>query len=124
MWIQLRTRVKAATRMSIFNVYNTMDGWIRVPIEVRTQRELGKIYSFSFGKCFIVIYSPTYLNLLQIIIKDIEIEKVRCVFFKQLNWFRCVRIQGYHTWRPDFPTVDSSKPCIYLCHIVEFDTCK
>jgi len=50
-------------------------------IEVRTKREPGKIYSFSFRKCFIVIYTHKYVNLL-IIIKDIENEKVRCVFQK------------------------------------------
>jgi len=49
-------------------------------MNTRTKREPGKIYSFSFRKCFIVIYSDKYVNLLQIIIKDIENEKVRCVF--------------------------------------------
>jgi len=45
-------------------------------MNTRTKREPGKIYSFSFRKCFIVIYSHKYVNLLQIIIKDIENEKV------------------------------------------------
>ena len=49
-------------------------------LEVRTKREPDKIYSFSFRKCFIVIYSHKYVNLLQIIIKNIELEKVRCDF--------------------------------------------
>jgi len=48
--------------------------------ESRTKREPGNIYSFSFGKCFIVIYSHKYVNLLQIIIKDIENEKLSYVF--------------------------------------------
>jgi len=34
-----------------------------------------------------VIYSHKYVNLLQIIIKDIENEKVRCVFEKNWNEF-------------------------------------
>ena len=47
-----------------------------------TKRDPGKIYSFSFRKCVIVIY----VNLLQIIIKDNENEKVRCVFQNSLNY--------------------------------------
>ena len=35
--------------------------------------------------CFIVIYSHKYVNLLHIIIKDIEIEKVRCIFRNSWN---------------------------------------
>jgi len=38
--------------------------------------------SLTFKKCFIVIFLHTCVNLLQIIIKDIENEKVRCVFQK------------------------------------------
>ena len=49
--------------------------------------ELVKIYSFLLRKCFIVIYSHKYVNLLQIINKDIENEKVRCVFQNSLNDF-------------------------------------
>jgi len=54
---------------------------------LRTKREPGKIYSFSFRKCFIVIYSHKYVNSLQINIKDIETEKVRCVFQNNWNYF-------------------------------------
>jgi len=53
--------------------------------EVRTKREPDKIYLFSFIKCFIVIYSHKYVNLLQIIIKDIENEKGKMCFSKQLK---------------------------------------
>jgi len=59
----------------------------RVPIELRTKWEPGKIYSFSIRKCFIVIYSHNYVNLLQIIIKYIENEKVKCVFQNSWNDF-------------------------------------
>jgi len=47
--------------------------------QTRTRQDLF-IYSFSFRKCFIVIYSHKYVYLLQIIIKYIENKKVRCVF--------------------------------------------
>jgi len=53
-------------------------------MNTRTKREPSKIHSFSFRKCLIVIYSHKYVNVLQIIIKDIENEKVRCVF--QNSW--------------------------------------
>jgi len=56
-------------------------------LEVRTKREPDKIYSFSFRKCFIVIYLHKYVNLLHIIIKNIEFEKVRCDFQVSLNDF-------------------------------------
>ena len=59
---------------------------MNTPIEVRTKREPGNIF-ISFRKCFIVIYSHKYVNLLQILIKDIENEKVRCVFQKNWNDF-------------------------------------
>jgi len=57
--------------------------------EVRTKRETGKIYSLSLRKCFIVISSHNYANLLPFIIKDIENEKViyLCVFQNYWNYF-------------------------------------
>ena len=91
-------------------------------LEVRTKRELGKIDSLSFTKCFIVIYLHKYVNLLQIIIKNIKMEKVRCVFQISFNYFLVSGIEVI-ALRQDFPTVDSLETYIYLCHIVEIDSC-
>jgi len=49
-------------------------------MNTRTKREPGKIYLFSFRKCFIVNYLHKFVNLLQIIIKDIKNKEVRCVY--------------------------------------------
>ena len=85
-----------------------------LPVEVRTKLELCKIYSFSFRKCSIVIYSHNYVIFLQIN-KKTKLLKMR--------WFPGFRIRGHHTWRREFPTVDRSETCIYLCHIVAIDNC-
>ena len=58
-----------------WNLHNTMDEYAYLQFEVRTKREPDKIYSFSFRKCFIVIYSHKYVNLLEIIIKDDEMKR-------------------------------------------------
>jgi len=96
------------------NAYN-------VPIEVRTKRELRKIYSFSYKKVFYCDYSHTYVIFLQIIINNIE--KVRWIISNTFSWFLFVRIRGHRTWRRDFPAVGSWETCIYLFHIVEIDSC-
>ena len=50
--------------------------WIRVHVEVRTEHKICKNIHFHFYKVLIVIYLNAYVNYLQIIIKDIKVEKV------------------------------------------------
>ena len=72
--------------------------------------EPGKIYSFLFRKCFIVIYSHKYVNLLQIIIKYIKIKR-QDGFFKTIEMIPLCP-DSKCTWRREFPMVDSSETWI------------
>jgi len=63
------------------------------------------------------------MNLFQILIKNIEIEKVRCVFQISLNDFIVsgIEVIALDVWF--LSTVDCLKTFIYLCHTVEIDSC-
>jgi len=102
------------------------DWWTHGLIELRTKQEQGNIYSFVYRKCFIVICSHEHVNVLQIIIKDIEIKKFKSAFQNKLNWFRLVRKEGHRTWQRAFSTVDSliRNLLLFICYTFEIDSCE
>jgi len=106
--------------MCLHFLHNTVDEYAYLLQFVPNDNSARFIHFHS--ESVLLIYSHEYVNLLQSIITNIEIKRVRWVFQISLN---NSLVSGFEViaLHDEISTLDCSETFIYSCHIVEIDSC-